>query len=91
MLALMGMDPMYFIMVVIPGMLLSGAASWLVKSRFNKYSKVPSTRGYTGQMAAQKLLDQAGITDVKVAVSYTHLRAHETPEHLVCRLLLEKK
>src|SRR5678816_1381106 len=21
------------------------------------------------------------------AVSYTHLRAHETPEHLVCRLL----
>ena len=28
---------------------------------------------------------------VFVAVSYTHLRAHETPEHLVCRLLLEKK
>eukprot|EP00658_Telonema_sp_P-2_P034466 TRINITY_DN2516_c0_g1_i7.p1 TRINITY_DN2516_c0_g1~~TRINITY_DN2516_c0_g1_i7.p1 ORF type:complete len:236 (-),score=47.91 TRINITY_DN2516_c0_g1_i7:3-710(-) len=26
-----------------------------------------------------------------LAVSYTHLRAHETPEHLVCRLLLEKK
>ena len=26
-----------------------------------------------------------------IAVSYTHLRAHESPEHLVCRLLLEKK
>src|SRR5678815_5423826 len=24
-----------------------------------------------------------------IPVSYTHLRAHETPEHLVCRLLLE--
>ncbi len=24
-------------------------------------------------------------------VSYTHLRAHETREDLVCRLLLEKK
>src|SRR5678816_344152 len=24
-----------------------------------------------------------------VSVSYTHLRAHETPEHLACRLLLE--
>ena len=24
-------------------------------------------------------------------VYYTHLRANETPEHLVCRLLLEKK
>ena len=28
---------------------------------------------------------------ISKAVSYTHLRAHETPEHLVCRLLLEKK
>eukprot|EP00658_Telonema_sp_P-2_P040211 TRINITY_DN28764_c0_g1_i2.p1 TRINITY_DN28764_c0_g1~~TRINITY_DN28764_c0_g1_i2.p1 ORF type:complete len:181 (-),score=23.41 TRINITY_DN28764_c0_g1_i2:44-586(-) len=28
---------------------------------------------------------------VSIPVSYTHLRAHETPEHLVCRLLLEKK
>src|SRR5660397_267994 len=26
-----------------------------------------------------------------VAVSYTHLRAHETKANLVCRLLLEKK
>jgi len=26
-----------------------------------------------------------------IAVSDTHIRAHETPEHLVCRLLLEKK
>ena len=30
-------------------------------------------------------------TRLPTAVSYTHLRAHETPEHLVCRLLLEKK
>ena len=27
----------------------------------------------------------------QVAVSYTHLRAHETVLDLVCRLLLEKK
>ena len=27
--------------------------------------------------------------DATTAVSYTHLRAHETPEHLVCRLLPE--
>src|SRR5674536_265055 len=26
-----------------------------------------------------------------LALALTHLRAHETPEHLVCRLLLEKK
>src|SRR5678815_1551076 len=28
-----------------------------------------------------------GVTGQPNAVSYTHLRAHETPEHLVCRLL----
>src|SRR5665647_738372 len=28
---------------------------------------------------------------VLLAVSYTHLRAHETDSYLVCRLLLEKK
>src|SRR5678815_2142698 len=36
------------------------------------------------------IAENAAILDQKVvAVSYTHLRAHETPEHLVCRLLLE--
>ena len=28
---------------------------------------------------------------IGAAVSYTHLRAHETRHDLVCRLLLEKK
>src|SRR5680860_1737666 len=28
---------------------------------------------------------------LQVAVSYTHLRAHETDSYLVCRLLLDKK
>ena len=32
-----------------------------------------------------------GESDIYVAVSYTHLRAHETVLDLVCRLLLEKK
>src|SRR5674536_137206 len=36
-------------------------------------------------------LDVAGEVHELDPVSYTHLRAHETPEHLVCRLLLETK
>eukprot|EP00658_Telonema_sp_P-2_P010556 TRINITY_DN13982_c0_g1_i1.p1 TRINITY_DN13982_c0_g1~~TRINITY_DN13982_c0_g1_i1.p1 ORF type:complete len:325 (+),score=90.65 TRINITY_DN13982_c0_g1_i1:455-1429(+) len=39
----------------------------------------------------QEIVRNALDMDTKEAVSYTHLRAHETPEHLVCRLLLEKK
>ena len=37
------------------------------------------------------MLSAADFTAGSVAVSYTHLRAHETLRYLVCRLLLEKK
>ena len=40
--------------------------------------------------ADSSALQQAHI-DHRKAVSYTHLRAHETDSYLVCRLLLEKK
>ena len=43
---------------------------------------------------AAKKLNLSGPITVNVwynAVSYTHLRAHETDSYLVCRLLLEKK
>ena len=36
----------------------------------------------------EKFIDFDGL---QRAVSYTHLRAHETSQDLVCRLLLEKK
>ena len=35
--------------------------------------------------------DTCGQFEVTYAVSYTHLRAHETVLDIVCRLLLEKK
>src|SRR5678815_1844281 len=41
-----------------------------------------------GQIVHAHRMD--GQVPINTAVSYTHLRAHETPEHLVCRLLLEK-
>src|SRR5664279_5891043 len=40
----------------------------------------------------ETLVEKFGfIGRASVAVSYTHLRAHETDSYLVCRLLLEKK
>ena len=41
---------------------------------------------YNGDIA-----ERDELTRILCAVSYTHLRAHETTLHLVCRLLLEKK
>ncbi len=70
---------MYALLVLIPSALLSGGAAMLVKSRFARYSKVPSTRGYTGQMAAQKLLDYAGINDVQVVRVDGMLTDHYNP------------
>src|SRR5660397_195549 len=59
------------------------------------------TEWYTNQLAALQIpfteTDlQATVGKEKkvfrnVAVSYTHLRAHETKANIVCRLLLEKK
>eukprot|EP00658_Telonema_sp_P-2_P030995 TRINITY_DN23297_c0_g1_i1.p1 TRINITY_DN23297_c0_g1~~TRINITY_DN23297_c0_g1_i1.p1 ORF type:complete len:153 (+),score=35.35 TRINITY_DN23297_c0_g1_i1:128-586(+) len=53
---------------------------------------------YTNSVATDIVLSLATLFPLFVymgvyiyPVSYTHLRAHETPEHLVCRLLLEKK
>mgnify|MGYP003380363345 CR=1 FL=1 len=47
--------------------------------------------GEAGQAVADAAFDVAAFLDGVKAVSYTHLRAHETVLDLVCRLLLEKK
>src|SRR5674536_369448 len=44
-----------------------------------------------GPIALLLALFHKALHKTVIPVSYTHLRAHETPEHLVCRLLLEKK
>ena len=58
----------------------------------HKIGSVDDGTTTTDSMAQER---ERGITIqsacVTTSVSYTHLRAHETPEHLVCRLLLEKK
>ena len=72
------MDPMYFAFVI-PGFLFSMYAQYLVKSRFNKYSQIPTTRGYTGAQAAQMLLDRAGIHDVEIVRVEGFLSDHYNP------------
>jgi len=72
-------DPLYFLMVLLPGLALSGWASWRVKKNFNRYSKVPVATGLTGADAAQRLLDGAGIRDVKVVRSSGFLSDHYNP------------
>jgi Zn-dependent membrane protease YugP len=70
----------YILWVMIPGMLISGGASLLVKSAFNRYSKVASRRGFTGAQAAARLLQDAGISDVQIVPTHGYLSDHYNPQ-----------
>jgi len=75
---MIGFDPMYFVFLA-PALLLSLWASFRTKSAFNKYSKVRVATGLTGAQAAQRLLDSAGIRDVKVVPHQGNLTDHYNP------------
>jgi Zn-dependent membrane protease YugP len=72
-------DMKYILFVVVPTLVMSGLASLLVKSAFAKYSQVATRRGYTGAEAAQILLEQAGITDVRIEPTNGFLSDHYNP------------
>jgi len=72
-------DPLYLIMVLLPGMALSLWASYVTKRNFTKYSKVPVATGLTGAEAAQRVLDGAGIRDVKIVPHRGLLSDHYNP------------
>ena len=57
-------DPTYILVII--GAIICMAASGMVKSTFNKYSKYRSISGMTGAQAAQRILDAAGIHDVQI-------------------------
>ncbi len=72
-------DLKYILMVMLPGLVLSGIASLMVKSAFARYSQVGTRRGYTGAQAAQILLEGAGITDVRIEPTNGFLSDHYNP------------
>lgn len=57
-------DPTYILVII--GVIICMAASGMVKSTFNKYSRRRSMSGMTGAQAARRILDAAGIRDVQI-------------------------
>jgi len=78
-------DPLY-IMMLLPGLLLAGVASLMVKVTFGKYSKVRSYSGMTGAQAAERMLRSNGIFDVAVEQTHGFLSDHYDPSKKVLRL-----
>lgn len=60
-----GID-IYYLVLVVPAIILSLIAQAKVSSTFKKYSKVFSTKGITGEDTANLLLMKNGINDVTV-------------------------
>lgn len=50
-----------------------------LKSRFKKYSKIPTSNGFSGKDVAEKMLRDNGINDVKVIPTEGQLTDHYNP------------
>jgi len=76
-------DPL-LIMMTLPAVALAFYAQWLVKSNFEKMSKVGARM--TGAQAARRILDAQGLQSVPIEMVQGHLSDHYDPSSKVVRL-----
>jgi len=76
----------YYLLLVVPTLILSIWAQIKVKSTFAKYSGIPSSRAITGVDAASLLLRSNNIRDVKVERIAGSLTDHYSPTEKILRL-----
>ena len=76
----------YYILLVLPTVILALYAQAKVNSTFNRYRQERSYRGMTGQEVAMQMLRNAGIYDVPVQMVAGHLTDHYDPKNRVLRL-----
>ena len=74
------------ILVLIPAMIFALWAQARVNSTFKRYAKVHSRRGLTGAEAARRVLDAAGLYNVRIEHIRGHLTDHYDPRENVIRL-----
>lgn len=78
-------DPLW-LLLALPGFLLSMWASFRVKATFARYSEVPSRGGLSGAEAARELIRQRGVPGVRVEETSGFLSDHYDPTERVLRL-----
>ncbi|WP_040197536.1 zinc metallopeptidase [Candidatus Soleaferrea massiliensis] len=76
----------YYIVLIIPAMILALYAQFRVKSTFHRYQTVYSSRGMTGADVAQKILADNGLHHVRIERTAGNLTDHYDPRHQVLRL-----
>jgi len=83
---MMGFDMGYMLMVMLPGMVLSGLASMMVKNTFKKYETVGTSSNMTGAEAAKLMLERQGVHDCKIESVSGRLSDHYDPRDKTLRL-----
>jgi hypothetical protein len=76
----------YYLILVVPAILLSLWAQTRVTSTYQRYSRVMSRSGYTGAQIARRILDENGLTDVSIEAIDGELTDHYDPRTRVVRL-----
>ena len=77
---------MYYLVLVVPMIILSILASAKVNSSFKKYAKVNTKRNLTATEAARQILDNHGLHNVRIESISGNLTDHYDPKSNVIRL-----
>ena len=77
-------DPTYIILI--PAIILTMYAQFKVSSTTNRYFRVRTQRGYTGEQTAREILNANGIYDVRIEMTRGTLSDHYDPRNKVLRL-----
>ena len=75
-----------YIIIMVVGMVISGAAAFWVRSSYKKYSKQPSASGLTGAQTARMILDRNNLSNVRVEPVAGQLTDHYDPRTKTVRL-----
>ncbi|MBR4766605.1 MAG: zinc metallopeptidase [Clostridia bacterium] len=76
----------YYLILVVPAMILALFAQIKVKSTYKKFSQVRNVRGITGAQAAQQVLSYYGINDVQIRPIGGNLTDNYNPKTKVLSL-----
>ena len=76
----------YYLILVVPMLILSLIAQWMVQGSYKKYSKIAGARRITGAGAAEMILLASGVTDVRIERVAGNLTDHYDPKANVIRL-----
>lgn len=81
--------PFYFdktILILIPAILVTIYAQGKISSTYNKYRRIGIRNGYTGALVARMILDNSGLSYVKIEMINKELGDHYDPRDKVLRL-----